>query len=67
MGGPSATGNVCGEKVTCTMGASGMGLCYQQTSMARPQASGSEPHLGNSSRSVLQIGLMVEAVCRDQR
>jgi hypothetical protein len=63
VGGPGASVNVRGDKVTGSVGAPGTGLSYRQTLADRSQlgssaAAGSEPYRGKPWRGVLWMVLI---------
>ena len=49
VGGPGASVNVRGDKVTGTVGAAGTGLSYWQTLVDGPEPAGSEGALGSAA------------------
>jgi hypothetical protein len=59
LGGPGASVNVRGDKVTGTVGAPGTGLSYRQTLVDRSEPGGREPYRGKPWRGVLWLGLIV--------
>ncbi len=58
VGGPGASVNVQGDKVTGTVGVPGTGLSYGQTLVDGPESAPSEPYRGKPWRGVLWIALL---------
>jgi hypothetical protein len=69
VGGPGASVNVRGEKVTGTVGTPGTGLSYRQTSIGESERDGSEPSGGERPRGtpwrgLLWMVLIASSLCR---
>jgi hypothetical protein len=58
VGGPGASVNVRGDKVTGTVGAPGTGLSYRQTLADGSEPAGSEPYRAKAWRGALWIALI---------
>ena len=58
VGGPGASVNVRGDKVTGTVGAPGTGLSYRQTFADGSEPAGGEPYRGKPWRGVLWSALI---------
>jgi hypothetical protein len=62
VGGPGASVNVRGHKVTGTVGARGTGLSYRQTLVDGSEPASSEPYRGKPWSGVLWIALAALAI-----
>jgi hypothetical protein len=58
VGGPGASVNVRGDKVTGTLGAPGTGLSYRQTLGDGAESASTEPYRGKPWRGVLWMVLI---------
>ena len=58
VGGPGASVNVRGDKVTGTVGAPGTGLSYRQTLADGSEPAGAEPYRGKPWRGVFWMVLI---------
>ena len=62
VGGPGASVNVRGDKVTGTVGAPGTGLSYRKTLVGGSEPASTEPYRGKPWRGVQWMALVALAI-----